>query len=141
MSTVADYYDVVEYYTSSTKTWTQLAGMQATLSGYTPVVPAPVRTGMTLTATPISASGVTYPSSGDAILGTQSSVGAIATWAYSAVLQLSPSQVTTLSDSKKVSQLRNVVHFEVTPRAFSQGQPYNYKQEFTDPFLTNQALI
>src|SRR5690348_9460340 len=68
LATISDYYDEVEYFTSSTKVWTPLAGVQVTAPGYTPLVQSPVETGMNLTAVPMNASGVTYPSSGDPIL-------------------------------------------------------------------------
>jgi RHS repeat-associated protein len=141
MATVADYYDDIEYYTSSTKVWTALAGTQATQSGYTPVIQSPTKTGMTLTALPVPSSGVTYPASGDPILGTQIAASSVATWNYSALISLSPSQIATLSDPTKVNEIRNVVHFEVTPRDSNQGQPFTYKQDFTDPFLTQAAAV
>ncbi|TMF34449.1 MAG: hypothetical protein E6I27_17790 [Chloroflexi bacterium] len=70
-ATVADYYDEVEYYTSANKTWNPLAGKEASQPGYTPVVRSPITTGMVLTLSPVVSQGVTYPASGDPVLGTQ----------------------------------------------------------------------
>src|SRR5437867_2934791 len=137
-ATVADYYDEVEYYNSSNKTWNPVAGVEASQPGYTPVVRSPITTGMTLTLSPVVSQGVTYPPSGDPVLGTSIVQMATATWNYTASLTLTRNQVAALA-SPNVGGIRNVVHLEVTPRAASPGQPFGYKQDFTDPFHTQSA--
>ena len=130
---VAAYYDEVEYQAPSGSAWTPLAGFQASQSGYTMVSPSPITSGMVLKATGMPSSGITYPSSGDPIVGTQLNTSSTATWSYQASIALTLAQIATLRDPSKVSAIRNVVHFEVTPRAVSQGQPFTYRQSFTNP--------
>lgn len=135
-ATVAGYWDDIEYFSSAKAKWLALGGFAARQSGYTFVVPPPITSGMTLTATSVPASGVTYPTSGDPILGTRISTSATASWSYKAVVSLTPSQVATLS---KATGIRNVVHVEVTPRSLSVGQPFTYRAEFTNPLLRTSA--
>ena len=108
----------------NTAGWTPLGGSAGSQVGYTPVQPSPISGGLTLTATPIPADGVTYPSSGDRFLGTQVAAGAMASWRYTASLSLSPSQVGSLLDRTLVTEMRNTFHAEMTPRLQSgNGQP------------------
>lgn len=134
--TLADWYDEVEYHDVATKAWVSLGGYQATRSGWTPVAPSPSSTGLTVTTVPTAASGVTYPSDGDHVLGTALGGGATASWAYTAQLTLTASQVAVLADPKRTSGIRNVVHVEVTPRDPQVGQPYVYRADFTNPIPT-----
>jgi RHS repeat-associated protein/uncharacterized repeat protein (TIGR01451 family) len=131
--TLADWYDEVEYHDLTSNNWVSLGGYQATQAGWTPVVPAPATTGLTVTTTPTPAAGVTYPSGGDHVLGTAIGAGKTAAWSYTAKLTLTAAQVAVLADSRRSSGIRNVVHVEVTPRAAQNGQPYVYRADFTDP--------
>jgi RHS repeat-associated protein len=106
-----------------TAQWTPFVGAAASQPGYTPVVPPPIATGMTLSLTPVPASGVSYPSTGDRMLGTTLSPGATATWHYVASIPLSVAQEGFLLDPKQVSKLRNTLHAEVSPRNANAAQP------------------
>jgi uncharacterized repeat protein (TIGR01451 family) len=132
--TLTDWYEEVEYHDVATKTWVSLGGYQAASTGWTPVSPSPSTTGLTVHTTPVATSGVTYPSTGDHLLGTVIGAGKKASWAYMAQLTLSAAQVGVLSDPKRSDRIRNVVHVEVTPRDPKNGQPYTYRVEFTNPF-------
>jgi RHS repeat-associated protein/uncharacterized repeat protein (TIGR01451 family) len=134
--TLADWYEEVEYHDLATKAWVSLGGYQASQPGWTPTVPSPASTGLSVTTTPTPASGVTYPSGGDQVLGTVLDGGARASWSYTAHLTLSAGQVAVLADPKRSSGIRNVVHVEVTPRDPQIGQPYVYRADFTDPIPT-----
>ena len=131
--TIADWYEEVEYHDVASKTWVSLGGYQATKSGWTPVAPSPATTGLTVTTAPSSASGVTYPSGGDHVLGTALGANSTASWSYTAKLTLTASQVAVLADPKRSSGIRNVVHVEVTPADPQVGQPYVYRADFTNP--------
>ena len=132
--TVVDWYDDVEYKDPATNAWLPLGGFQATKAGWTPVVPAPTLTGLSVQTTPTPADGVTYPGSGDRVLGTVIGAGKTAKWSYVAHLTLSAAQVSALADPQRNGGIRNVVHLEVTPRAASGGQPFTYRVEFGNPF-------
>jgi len=131
--TIADWYEEVEYHDVATKAWVSLGGYQATKSGWTPAAPSPATTGLTVDTTPVPASGVTYPSGGDHVLGTALGASSTASWSYTAKLTLTASQVAVLADAKRSSGIRNVVHVEVTPRDPQVGQPYVYRADFTNP--------
>jgi len=92
--------------------WKALAGFVASQPNYVPLEPPTLATGMTLTATSLASPGVTYPASGDPILGTRIGPKAIAAWQYQATVRLSPAQIAVLADPQ-LHRLRNVVHFEV----------------------------
>jgi RHS repeat-associated protein/uncharacterized repeat protein (TIGR01451 family) len=132
--TVADWYDDVEYKDPATNAWLPLGGYQAAGTGWTPVVPAPATTGLTVQTTPTPAAGVTYPDSGDRVLGTVIGAGKTASWAYTAQLTLTAAQVSALADPARSGGIRNVVHLEVTPRAAGTGQPFTFRTEFGNPF-------
>jgi uncharacterized repeat protein (TIGR01451 family) len=131
VATVAAYSDTLQ--TASTGTcssgsnhgetaagWSDLAGTGAAASGYTPLQ-GPLATGMTLTFTPQPATGVTYPASGDPMLGTQVQPGDTATWGYTATIPLTSAQETALLDPSKVAQTRNSFHVEVLPDGQTEG--------------------
>lgn len=139
--TLADWYDEVEYHDLASKTWVSLGGYQATQSGWTPVAPSPATSGLTVTTNPVPASGVTYPSDGDHVLGTALGASSTASWAYTAELTLTAAQVAVLADPKRSSGIRNVVHVEVTPRDPQVGQPYVYRTDFTDPISAANTAI
>src|SRR5438270_4041839 len=129
-STVAYYFDQLEYCLQGcgnglSPQWTAIAGMQAVQVGYAPVVSADSTTGLTLTATGVPSSGVAYPDSGDALLGTQVPPKDVAIWKYQAAFTLTPAQVAILSDPKQTAAVRNHVHIEVTPRNTDAAQPWD----------------
>ncbi|MEO6500622.1 MAG: RHS repeat-associated core domain-containing protein [Jatrophihabitantaceae bacterium] len=134
--TLADWYEEVEYHDPVTKVWLPLGGYQATNPGWTPAVPSPATTGLTVQTVPVASSGVTYPNGGDHLLGTVIGAGKTANWSYTAQLTLSAAQVGVLADPKRSDGIRNVVHVEVTPRDPKNGQPYIYRAEFANPFTT-----
>src|SRR5712691_3056105 len=120
--------------------WIAFAGFVAGQTGYVPVMKPDVATGLTLTATGVPATGVTYPAAGDGILGTVIQPQATATWNYQSSLMLTASQIALLSDPTKVGSLRNVVHFEVTVRDSNAAEPYIDAQPFTNPFQSQQNV-
>lgn len=138
-ATVSAWWDDIEYQSTTTGNWTVLGGFAAAATGYTFVVTPPSTTGLSVTAHGSAASGVTYPSSGDGIVGTKLATGATGTWSYTGQLHLTAPQVATLSNASNVSGIRNVVHFEATPRSASAGQPFTYRTNFTNPFRTSST--
>lgn len=140
--TIAAWWDEVEYNPKGSHDWVPLGGQQAMQSGYQLVVPAPATGGLQVTATPSSSgSGVTYPTGSDTVLGTRIGAGAKADWSYAARLSLSAQQVQVLSNPAAVAGVRNVVHFEVTPRDPKNGQPYTARTEFANPFAASSAAV
>jgi RHS repeat-associated protein/uncharacterized repeat protein (TIGR01451 family) len=141
-ATVADWYDDVEYFDSSSKSWVPLAVVQQTQPGWTPMVPAPAApAALSVTTTGLTASGVTYPSGSDQVLGATIAAHANARWDYSASATLTSAQVKMLSDPAQVSKVRNVVHMEVSPRGAKIGQPFIYRTEFANPFQKQSNAV
>jgi len=132
-ATVTSYWDAVATSLDST-TWTALAG-KAAASGNTAAVAAPITSGMTLTSTPVAANGVTYPATGDPLLGTTMASGSSALWHYTASVPLTPSQVATLLDPTKVKAIRNSFHLEVAPTNPNTTQPSVVNVDFSDIFF------
>ena len=116
--------------------WTAVATFEAGQPSYQPVQPPALHSGLTLAAQSVTRSGVTYPASGDPILGTIISPAATATWTYTARVVLNPNQVAQLSDPTRAHGVRNVIHFEVTSRNSTAAQPYTDPEPFTNPLLT-----
>ena len=132
VSTVAAYYDEVEYFSGPDQKWIPFTVVSASQSGYTVFEPPPSGVPMTLQLTPIAAPGVTYPASGDPILGTRIAKAATASWSYSGSIPLTAAQMAFFLDPTNARAVRNVVHFEVTPRKLQNGQPYKQRIDFTD---------
>jgi len=97
--------------------WIPLAGAAATAAGYVPAQQAPMSTGMTIAFTPVAASGVTYPSGGDKVLGTSIGATDTATWQYDATMPLTPSQVRLVTDATQIDSAGDTAHLEVSPQA------------------------
>lgn len=146
-ATVADFFDVVSTASiahcgvdltdegKDLKHWPPSAGYAAALPGYLPVRPAPMAAGLRLAATPVPAGGVSYPSSGDRILGTQIDPGVTARWHYTASVPLSTTQVAFLLDPASVGRIRNTFHAEPTPRDQNgDGSPATINTDFCDQF-------
>src|SRR5216683_572232 len=91
--------------------------------------------GVTLSATGVPATGVTYPTTGDPILATSIAAGGTATWHYSAGVPLTPSQAASLVDPTKVKDVRNSFHLEVTPANPSVVQPAIVNVDFSGLFF------
>ncbi|HKB33094.1 MAG TPA: hypothetical protein VKF16_04440, partial [Candidatus Dormibacteraeota bacterium] len=133
-ATVASYWDAV--YTSLDGTnWSPLAGAAATQAGYTAAVPPPTSSGITLSATSVAATGITYPTSGDPIIATTISAGGTATWHYTATVPLTPSQAAALVDPTKVKKVRNSFHLEVSPANPNVTQPAIVNVDFSGLFF------
>ena len=131
---VASYWDDIST-SPDGATWTPLAGSAAAQSGYTPGVTAPITSGMALSATAVPATGVTYPTSGDRILGTSITAGNTATWHYAASVPLTPTQAATLVDPTKVKKVRNSFHLEVSPANPNVTQPAVINVDFSNLFF------
>ena len=135
-STVAAYYDAVEYFSGPDQKWIPFAVASAAQPGYTAFEPPPAAGAMTLQLSSIASDGVTYPATGDAIVGTRIAKGATASWSYQASIPLTPAQLALLLDPTTARAVRNVVHFEVTPRKLQNGQPYVQRVDFTAQWRT-----
>jgi hypothetical protein len=68
-ATIGYYFEEIDYCDPNALKWTPVAGAQNTQTAFVPVVTPAVTTGITLTVVSAPATGVTYPSSGDPILG------------------------------------------------------------------------
>src|SRR5690348_2044522 len=69
-ATVASWWDELQYCLTGcgdglNQNWTNLAGASGVSSGYTPLQPAALNTGMHLDVVPTAAAGVIYPATGD----------------------------------------------------------------------------
>jgi RHS repeat-associated protein len=133
-ATVTSYWDAV--YTSLDGTnWSPLAGAAATQAGYTATVPPPTSSGMTVSATSVAATGITYPTSGGPIIATTISAGGTATWHYTATVPLTASQAAALVDPTKVKKVRNSFHLEVSPANPNVTQPAIINVDFSGLFF------
>jgi hypothetical protein len=117
--------------------WTALVAFVASQPKYVPVQPPAVSSGLSLTATPAPMTGVTYPASGDTILGTDIGPQAIAIWKYQASVTLTPAQIAFMSDPNQVQAVRNVIHFEVVPRNSQAAQPFDDDPQFANPLQSH----
>jgi RHS repeat-associated protein/uncharacterized repeat protein (TIGR01451 family) len=141
-ATVVDWYDDVEYFDPSAKSWIPVAVAQQSRPGYPPAVPAPAAaSALTVTTTGRPMSGVTYPSGSDQLLSATIAAKAKATWDYSATTTLTAEQVAALSDSTRATKIRNVIHVELTPRDSKSGQPFIYRTEFGNPFQQRRSAV
>lgn len=137
-TTVASYWD--DIYTSlDGSNWTPFVGTAAASTGYTPTVAAPAASGMTLSLTSVAATGVTYPTSGDLLLGASIAAGSTAQWHYTASANLSPAQASSLFDPTKVKKIRNSFHLEVTPANPNVAQPAIVNLDFSNLFYSGGA--
>lgn len=116
--------------------WTPVATFEAGQPGYQPVNPPDLHLGMVFAAQAVTRPGVTYPTSGDPILGAVMNPRATATWTYLSKVTLTPAQIAALSDPAQVRGIRNVLHLEVTVRNTNAAQPYTDPEAFSNPFTT-----
>ncbi len=137
-ATVASYWDDIQTSIDGTS-WTPLVGAAATASGYTPAVGPPSASGLTLSLTSVAATGVTYPTSGDPILGTSLAAGSTAQWHYTATATLSATQAASLFDPTKVKKIRNSFHLEVSPANPNVAQPAIANLDFSNLFFSGGA--
>ena len=94
--------------------WTPLAAAAGELAGHMPVQKAPTAPGMTFSAVPVTAKGVTYPSGTDTISGTSIGPSATARWEFTAVLALTPAQAKALFKGSEALPIRQSFHAEPT---------------------------
>jgi RHS repeat-associated protein/uncharacterized repeat protein (TIGR01451 family) len=124
-ATVADFFDELDYWDANALKWVPLAGVVNTQTAFVPVVTPRISTGITLTVTSVPANGVTYPSSGNPIIGTTIVPGATAAWTGSVCVTLTAAQLNALFNAPK---LQVESHFEDTPgdpsgEAWTSDQP------------------
>ncbi|HKV29950.1 MAG TPA: RHS repeat-associated core domain-containing protein [Candidatus Dormibacteraeota bacterium] len=128
-ATVADFFDEIDYWDPNALKWVPLAGVARTQTAFVPVVTPRISTGITLTVTSVPANGVTYPSSGDPILGTTIASGATAAWTGSICLTLTAAQLNALFNAPKIRVER---HVEDTPGDPS-GESWTNDQDSFNP--------
>lgn len=104
-SVVKAWWIAVEY-RGTGSTWTPLAGVQQVAGGYTPTQAAPATAGLSVTATPKPAYGVTYPSSGDPVIGTKVSGLFGANWNLAVSTSQSAATILRLLSSSQTSEVR-----------------------------------
>jgi RHS repeat-associated protein/uncharacterized repeat protein (TIGR01451 family) len=128
-ATVADFFDEIDYWDPNALKWVPLAGTVSTRAAFIPVITPRISTGITITVTSVAASGVTYPSTGDPIIGTTIAAGATAAWNGSVCITLTAAQLNALFNAPK---LRVESHFEDTPGDPS-GEAWTNDQECFNP--------
>jgi RHS repeat-associated protein/uncharacterized repeat protein (TIGR01451 family) len=128
-ATVADFFDEIDYWDPNALKWVPLAGVANTQTAFVPVVTPRISTGITITVTGVPANGVTYPSSGNPIVGTKIASGATAAWTGSICITLTAAQLNALFNAPKV---RVEGHLEDTPGDPS-GESWTNHQECFNP--------
>ncbi|MDQ6713808.1 MAG: hypothetical protein M3Z28_11570, partial [Candidatus Dormibacteraeota bacterium] len=128
-ATIGHYFEEMDYWDANALKWTPVVGLQNTQTAFVPVVTAAVTTGITLTVVSAPATGVTYPSQGDPILGTQVASGATAAWTGQACLTLTAAQLAAIQASPK---LRLREHAEDSP-GDPAGEPWTDQPECYNP--------
>ena len=128
-ATVADFFDEIDYWDPNALKWVPLAGVANTQTAFVPVVTPRISTGITITVTGVPANGVTYPSSGNPIVGTKIASGATAAWTGSICITLTAAQLNALFNAPK---LRVEGHLEDTPGDPS-GESWTNDQECFNP--------
>jgi RHS repeat-associated protein/uncharacterized repeat protein (TIGR01451 family) len=129
-ATIADFFDEIDEWDPNQLKWIPLVGYVNTRTAYVPIVTPLISTGITLTATSIPANGVTYPSSGDPVIGTTIAPNATAAWNGSACIRLSAAQIHTLANA---TSLRVQGHMEDTP-GDPAGESWTDNAQFPNPF-------
>lgn len=104
-SVVKSWYAVIEYQPTG-GSWTPLAGIQRVASGYSPASSAPITTGLSATVVPQARFGVTYPSSGDRVVGTQVAGLSTAQWNLDLRSSQAAAKIVQLLSSSQTSQIR-----------------------------------
>jgi RHS repeat-associated protein/uncharacterized repeat protein (TIGR01451 family) len=94
--------------------WTPLAAAAGELAGHMPVQKAPTAPGMTFSAVPVPAKGVTYPTGTDTLSGTSIGPSATARWEFTAVVALTPAQAKALFKGSEALPIRQSFHAEPT---------------------------
>lgn len=120
--TLRGYYSHVEYFSILQNQWIPLRGVARKESTYSWVQSPPVSYGMELALASRSAAGVSYPSSGDPVLGTSIQPSSKASWDYTSTVGVDASTIALLLDPTKVQAIRNVFHFEGSPSSGGSGQ-------------------
>ena len=129
-ATLAYYAYVLEYFSETDQSWVPLAGASAALPDYTPADPATITEGLSFQASQNPAEGVTYPTSGDPLLGTVVQPGGLASWGYQALISLIPDQVDLLLDPTRTGGIRTVVRFEFTPAEVQVRRLFRFGADF-----------
>jgi uncharacterized repeat protein (TIGR01451 family) len=125
---VASWYEEVQYLDPNGR-WCAVAWYSASAPGYSAIDPgagAPSELIVTTVSKP--ASGVTYPSDGDHVLGTTIGHNSKASWNLLSGAALTPAATKLLADKARVKGLRLVSHVEVTR---TNGHDSNPSTEFT----------
>lgn len=104
-SVVKSWYAVLEYRPPGGP-WTPLAGIERKAPGYTPSSGAPLTTGLTATVVQVPRFGVTYPASGDRIVGTQVASINSAQWGLALSAARTPAEIAQLLSSSQTSEVR-----------------------------------
>ncbi len=131
-ATVQSYAYQLEYFSIATGAWEPLASASAAASGYTPIDPLPTVGGADVAFQQNPFAGVSYPSTGDALLGTVIDPGGFATWGYQTLVDLDPAQVDMLLDPAEVGGIRNRVDFELTPSDVQIRRTFRFGTDFID---------
>lgn len=104
-SVVKSWWAVLEYQPAG-GSWTPLAGVERTATGYVPQTRAPLATGLSATTTPVARFGVTYPTASDTIIGTQVAGFNFAQWRTSFSTTATSTEIMRLLSSAQTSQIR-----------------------------------
>lgn len=103
-------------YQSPAGEWMRLGTAGASADGYSPIVGQPEGGGLDLEASSQPAEGVTYPQTGDPILGTEIGPSRTGSWTYAASVPVAPGDLETLKNPQ-VKFVRSVLHVEVSGSA------------------------
>ena len=131
-STICSWYAALER-RNADGTWSAVAGAAATATGYVPRSAPAVSTGLSFSALPVPMYGVTYPESGDRVIGTRIAGPMLAIWRIGAEASLSPAVITELLDQTATPQLRLRFHAEAE-RSGLFGSRYVNQQDQTASF-------
>ena len=132
---IASWYDELDYRDSSNH-WLPIAAYGAVRPGYTPKDPGAAVGGLTVAATPVTASGVTYPTTGDLVLGTAINAAKTASWTHTDSVVLTSAQIIALVHA---SSVRSTVHVEVTPRNSNAAQPATDTESLSNPLRSGTS--
>jgi RHS repeat-associated protein len=113
--TVQAYHAYVEYKRVGGLSWERLGVAEGAAPGYAPAKPAPPGAPMeSFDPAPRNAPPVTYPASGDRIVGTTMPAGLLAYWDYEASIRLSAADVEMLHDPERTEKIRFIFRAETT---------------------------
>ncbi len=138
---VGSYFATIETRPTPSGAWSAIGSRESHIGGYSPHDAGPTGAALALALTPLTASGVTYPASGDALAGTQLAAGAKGSWSAAASISLTGAQTAALLDAAAHGAVRLRVHSELVSSAGTRIAEHELAADITGDVITQDGAI